>query len=85
LLFAHDQRSISSVNAMAPPDQVWADAHGLHIRGWVDAADDVGPKLFRMIQNGTPIRIALRGRIAMFDGERGYSDSPTASRACASS
>ena len=52
LLFGHDTHSPGSVIGLVQPDDIWADAKGLWIRGWLDVGDSLGRRLHRMVQNG---------------------------------
>jgi HK97 family phage prohead protease len=52
LLFGHDTRNPGSVIGLVQPDDIWADAKGLWIRGWLDVGDSLGQRLHRMVQKG---------------------------------
>jgi HK97 family phage prohead protease len=52
LLFGHDTHNAGSVIGPVQPDDIWADAKGLWIRGWLDVGDSLGQRLHRMVQRG---------------------------------
>jgi HK97 family phage prohead protease len=52
LLFGHDTRSVGAVIGLVQPDDIWADTRGLWIRGWLDTGDQLGQRLYRLVQKG---------------------------------
>jgi phage head maturation protease len=52
VLFGHDTRSVGSVIGLVQADDVWADAEGLWIKGWLDTGDTLGRRLYRMVEKG---------------------------------
>lgn len=52
VLFGHAHDSLSAVLGMVPPHGWRVDGAGLWAEGWIDVADSVGQKVYKLLKSG---------------------------------